>query len=96
MGRHLLIYDVEWWILGKHAKLIQQYHPSLDLMPVGELGRYLERHSSVDLNQAYDQCVWESQPIVFSSIFVSMPRLRSLIIILVRITKPFVNGTVMN
>ena len=37
MGRHLLIYDVEWWILGKHAKVIQQYHPSLDLMSIGEL-----------------------------------------------------------
>ena len=55
MGRHLLIYDVEWWILGKHAKVIQQYHPSLDLMSIGELDRYLERHSSEDMNQAYDR-----------------------------------------
>lgn len=55
MGRHLLIYDVEWWILGKHAKVVQQFHPSLDLMSIGELDRYLEGHSSEDINRAYDR-----------------------------------------
>ncbi|WP_127590127.1 glycosyltransferase family 4 protein [Paenibacillus lautus] len=55
MGRHLLIYDVEWWILGKHAKVIQQHHPDLDLMSIGELDRFLEQHSSDEINQAYDR-----------------------------------------
>lgn len=55
MGRHLLIYDVEWWILGKHAKVIQQHHPDLDLMSIGELDQHLERYSSKDINQAYDR-----------------------------------------
>ena len=98
MGRHLLIYDVEWWILGKHAKVIQQYHPSLDLMSIGELDRYLERHSSEDMNQAYDRigamCLGIDL-LYFQNIFVSMPR-RSRIIISVRIMIPFANGSVTN
>ncbi|KOP68048.1 glycosyl transferase family 1 [Bacillus sp. FJAT-18019] len=55
MGRHLLIYDVDWWILGKDAKVIRQHHPALDLMSIRELDRYLELHSSEDINQAYDR-----------------------------------------
>lgn len=55
MGRHLLIYDVDWWILGKHAKLIQEHHSALDLMSIRELDQYLEQHSSENLNQAYDR-----------------------------------------
>lgn len=54
MGRHLLIYDVPWWILGKNAKVIQQYHPSLDLMSMSELDLYLEHKSSGELNHQYD------------------------------------------
>ncbi|MEX3616839.1 glycosyltransferase family 4 protein [Paenibacillus glucanolyticus] len=55
MGRHLLIYDVDWWILGKHAKVIQRHHPDLYLMSIQDLDRYLEQHSSEELNQAYDR-----------------------------------------
>lgn len=55
MGRHLLIYDVDWWILGKHAKVIQRFHPYLDLMSIRDLDRYLELHSSDEINQAYDR-----------------------------------------
>ena len=99
MGRHLLIYDVEWWILGKHAKVIQQYHPSLDLMSIGELDRYLERHSSEDMNQAYDRigamCLGIAT-IVFSKHIRIDASARSRIIISVRIMIPFANGSVTN
>lgn len=54
MGRHLLIYDVDWWILGKNAKVIQQYHPSLDLMSMSELDLYLANKSSGALNHQYE------------------------------------------
>lgn len=54
MTKHLLIYDFDWWILGKHANLIQKYHPYLDIISMSELDEYIRKRSSEELNRAYE------------------------------------------
>ena len=54
MRRHLLIYDVDWWILGKNAKILQRYHPCLDIMSAEQLDRYIGAHGSGELNDTYE------------------------------------------
>lgn len=51
--KDLLLYDVEWWILGKTAKTIQRHHPALEIMSARELDDYLREKGSAALNAEY-------------------------------------------
>ncbi|WP_410769035.1 glycosyltransferase family 4 protein [Fontibacillus sp. BL9] len=53
MKKDLMIYDVDWWILGKHAKILQQHHPALDIISARELDDYLQTYGSESLNSKY-------------------------------------------
>ncbi|RCX16955.1 glycosyltransferase involved in cell wall biosynthesis [Fontibacillus phaseoli] len=53
MKKDLMIYDVDWWILGKHAKILQQHHPALDIISARELDDYLLAYGSESLNSKY-------------------------------------------
>lgn len=55
MERHLLIYDVDWWILGKGAKTIQQHHPHLDMMSAKQLEENIQSRGSEALNREYSK-----------------------------------------
>ncbi|MED1472277.1 glycosyltransferase family 4 protein [Bacillus salipaludis] len=53
LKKHLLIYDVDWWVLGKHAKIVKQFHPLLEIMSLGELSQVLAERGSEYVNNNY-------------------------------------------
>ncbi|SDE66161.1 Glycosyltransferase involved in cell wall bisynthesis [Paenibacillus sp. UNCCL117] len=54
MGKHLLVYDVDWWILGKQARSIQQFHQDLDIVSLAELLQGINLHGSEHWNTKYE------------------------------------------
>ncbi|WP_077565805.1 glycosyltransferase family 4 protein [Paenibacillus ihbetae] len=53
LPKDLLLYDVDWWILGKTARVLQRYHPDLELMSVAEAERLVESAGAQAINQRY-------------------------------------------
>ncbi|MFE3898712.1 MULTISPECIES: glycosyltransferase [Priestia] len=54
MKKHLLIFDVDWWVLGKHAQLIKKYHTNLEIMSIDEISKQLTTLGSETLNNKFD------------------------------------------
>ncbi|MGN7356952.1 glycosyltransferase family 4 protein [Paenibacillus sp. SAF-054] len=53
LAKHLLIYDVDWWILGKTAKVIQLHQPDLTLISAAELDSLIQTVGSEEVNRRY-------------------------------------------
>ncbi|ALA52360.1 glycosyltransferase family 4 protein [Shouchella clausii] len=55
MVKHLLVYDCEWWVLGAKARIIQQYHPYLDICSLKEVEENVKRQGQVaKINFGYE------------------------------------------
>lgn len=53
LPKDLLLYDVDWWILGKTARVLQRYHPDLELMSFAEAEKLVESVGAQEINQRY-------------------------------------------
>ncbi|MEF2965959.1 glycosyltransferase family 4 protein [Paenibacillus sp. M1] len=53
MKKDLMIYDVDWWILGKTAKMLRLHHPDMDTMSARQLDELLLAEGSGALNAKY-------------------------------------------
>ncbi|QQK79599.1 glycosyltransferase [Salicibibacter cibi] len=54
MGKHLLVYDLDWWVLGEKAKVIQRYHPRLDICCVKEVEALANKRGANYVNDVYE------------------------------------------
>ncbi|MDQ0255361.1 glycosyltransferase involved in cell wall biosynthesis [Evansella vedderi] len=54
MGKHLLIYDVDWWILGYKARIIQKYHPQLEIIAEKKMKQLIKEEGAEAINREYD------------------------------------------
>ncbi|SDI86358.1 glycosyltransferase family 4 protein [Natribacillus halophilus] len=55
MGSHLLVYDYDWWVLGQKAKIIQRFHPDLDIMSIKEITALTNKRGANYINTRYEQ-----------------------------------------
>jgi glycosyltransferase involved in cell wall biosynthesis len=54
MKKDLLVYDVDWWVLGKHARIIKQHYPELEIMSQEEFFQQLQQYGADYFNENYD------------------------------------------
>ncbi|WP_054707059.1 glycosyltransferase family 4 protein [Bacillus sp. JCM 19041] len=55
MTKHLLVYDYEWWVLGAKAKIIQRYHPYLEICSLKEVKDATTKNGGADrINSSYE------------------------------------------
>ncbi|QQK75702.1 glycosyltransferase [Salicibibacter cibarius] len=54
MGKHLLVYDFDWWVLGQKAKMIQHYHQRLDIYSLKEMEALANKRGAQYINDVYE------------------------------------------
>lgn len=54
MGKHLLVYDLDWWVLGEKAKVIQANHPQLVVSSINEVKALANKRGAKYINASYE------------------------------------------
>ena len=54
MKKHLLVYDVDWWVLGKHAQLVKKYHPLLEIASIQTIYNTIGLYGASKINEQYE------------------------------------------
>ena len=54
MKKHLLVYDVEWWVLGKHAQIVKSHHPSLEIESIESISNRIDMLGTNRINEEYE------------------------------------------
>ncbi|MBT2729621.1 glycosyltransferase [Bacillus sp. ISL-75] len=74
MKKHLLVYDVDWWVLGKHAQLVNQNYPQLEIMSLEEFYNQLGLFGPQYFNDKFDvistMCLGIAQTLISNGIRV--------------------------
>ncbi|WP_081356502.1 glycosyltransferase [Priestia aryabhattai] len=74
MKKHLLVFDVDWWVLGKHAQLIKKHHTNLEIMSIDEVHEQLTLLGSESLNNRFEiistMCLGLAQMLISNGIRV--------------------------
>lgn len=74
MKKHLLVFDVDWWILGKQAQLIKKHHPDLEIMSIDEFYKQLTLLGPKKLNDQFEvistMCLGIAQMLISNGIRV--------------------------
>jgi glycosyltransferase involved in cell wall biosynthesis len=53
MKKHLLVFDLEGWVLGYRARIIQRYHPNLQIISLKDMKQLIEKDGSSTINRTY-------------------------------------------
>ncbi|MFD0710683.1 glycosyltransferase family 4 protein [Paenibacillus sp. GCM10027626] len=53
MKKHLLVYDLEWWVLGNRARIIQKYHPNLQIISLHDMRKLIKTEGASKINRTY-------------------------------------------
>ena len=54
MKKFLLVYDVDWWVLGKHAMVVQSHNPDLEIAPIQSVYNRVAAHGAKKINDQYE------------------------------------------
>lgn len=54
MSKHLLVYDVHWWILGYKARIIKEYYPNLDIISQNDIKMLIKSEGAEKINKKYN------------------------------------------
>ena len=54
MGRYLLVYDVDWWILGYKARMIKKFHNEIEILSQHDLKGLIAAEGAKAINARYD------------------------------------------
>lgn len=54
MKKHVLVYDVDWWVLGIHARIIQRFYPNLEVMSCDEILNLTYKVGADEVNASYE------------------------------------------
>lgn len=52
--KHLLVYDVDQWVLGKHAQLVKNYHPHLEIASIQDIYDRIGISGARKINEEYE------------------------------------------
>ncbi|WLR54786.1 glycosyltransferase family 4 protein [Mesobacillus subterraneus] len=54
MKKFLLVYDVDWWVLGKHAMVVQSHNPNLEIASIQSVYNRVAAHGAKKINDQYE------------------------------------------
>ncbi|RSL29029.1 glycosyltransferase family 1 protein [Salibacterium salarium] len=54
VGKHLLVYDVDWWAMGQKARIIKGFHPKLVILSQKKLKELVKQSGPNRINESYD------------------------------------------
>lgn len=54
MKRFLLVYDVDWWVLGKHAMVVQAHNPDLEIASIQSVYNRVAAQGAKKINDQYE------------------------------------------
>lgn len=54
MSKQLLVYDVDWWILGYKARIIKDYYRDLEIISQHDMKMLIKSEGSEKINRKYD------------------------------------------
>ncbi|WP_416149889.1 glycosyltransferase family 4 protein [Salipaludibacillus sp. HK11] len=54
MVNHILVYDVDWWILGYKARIIEKHHPYLKIISEKDMKQLIKNRGAKTINRKYD------------------------------------------